>query len=373
MMKLGTLEINKIHLGDCLDLLIKLPDNCIDLVFADPPYNLRLKNELLRPNHSKVNGVNDDWDKFASVEAYDHFTRQWLAECRRVLKPNGCLWLIGTYHNIFRLGTQLQNIGFWILNDVIWVKSNPMPNFKGTRFTNAHETLIWSAKSETSRYTFHYRSMKTMNDDLQMRSDWLIPICNGKERIKVNGQKAHSTQKPSELLRRIILATSNPGDTILDPFGGSGTTSAVAKMLGRRFISFEKEPRYVNIANERLAAVQALETSLLEYKIEKRLPRVSFGNLLEKGLLNIGEFLYSKNEKHRVQIQADGSVVMAETACSTHKMGALLSEKASCNGWLFWYVKRGDNMICIDELRGMYEERWMRLYNSNIPVNLLTL
>lgn len=251
-MKLGTLEVNKIHLGDCVELLKKLPNNSIDLIFADPPYNLQLNGELYRPNQTKVDAVTDEWDKFESKEDYDKFTILWLTECHRVLKPTGSVWVIGTYHNIYRVGAIIQNIGFWMLNDIVWVKTNPMPNFKGTRFNNAHETLIWSTKSQKSRYTFHYHSMKVMNDDLQMRSDWLLPICSGNERIRVNGQKAHSTQKPAELLLRIILSTSNPNDIVLDPFSGSGTTAAVAKRLGRQYIAFEREPFYVQVANERL-------------------------------------------------------------------------------------------------------------------------
>ncbi len=241
MTKLGILDLNTIHQGDCIELLKQIPSNSIDLIFADPPYNLQLSGELYRPNQSKVDAVNDEWDKFVSKEDYDRFTEQWMSECFRVLKNTGSLWVIGTYHNIFRVGSIMQNIGFWILNDVVWVKPNPMPNFKGTRFNNAHETLIWATKSKTSKYTFHYHSLKTMNDDLQMRSDWWIPICQGTERIRVNGVKAHSTQKPAELLLRIILSTSNPGDIVLDPFAGSGTTAAVAKRLGRQFISFDRE------------------------------------------------------------------------------------------------------------------------------------
>jgi len=253
-----------------------------------------LNNDLYRPNQTKVNGVNDEWDKFESMEDYDKFTNLWLSECHRILKNTGSIWVIGTYHNIFRIGYSLQNIGFWLLNDIIWIKPNPMPNFKGTRFNNAHETLIWATKSKMSNYTFHYHSMKAMNDDKQMRSDWIIPICQGNERIKVNGQKAHSTQKPEELLYRIIISTSNPGDIILDPFSGSGTTAAVAKRLGRNFIAFEKEPFYVDIANKRLKTIVPISNEFLNYNIEKRKPKVSFGSLIEKGYIKIGEDLYSK-------------------------------------------------------------------------------
>ena len=250
------LQLNKIYQGDCIELLKEMQDNSVDLIFADPPYNLQLKGELYRPNQTKVNGVNDNWDKFESVEEYDEFTLLWTKECRRVLKDTGGFWVIGTYHNIFRVGKILQDIGFWILNDIIWIKNNPIPNFKGTRFTNAHETLIWAAKSAKSKYTFHYKSMKTSNDDLQMRSDWLMPICGGKERIKINGQKAHSTQKPEELLLRIIVSTSKPNDTVLDPFCGSGTTPAVAKLLGRKYIAFDKKQAYIKIAEQRFKKVK---------------------------------------------------------------------------------------------------------------------
>jgi DNA modification methylase len=279
--------INTIVSGNCIDNLKLLPDNSVDLIFADPPYNLQLNGELYRPNQTKVDAVNDHWDKFDSMESYDIFTKDWLTECHRVLKNTGSIWVIGTYHNIFRVGAIMQNLNFWLLNDIIWVKTNPMPNFKGTRFNNAHETLIWATKSKTSSYTFHYHSLKTMNDDLQMRSDWLIPICSGEERIKINGQKAHSTQKPAELLYRIILSTSNVGDLVIDPFFGSGTTGAVAKRLGRNFIGFEREPFYIQVATERIAKTIPLANNLLEYKVEKRKPKVPFGNLIEKGLVKM--------------------------------------------------------------------------------------
>lgn len=321
-MNLGTLELNKIHQGDCIELLKKLPDNSIDLIFADPPYNLQLNGELYRPNQTKVDAVTDEWDKFDSKEEYDKFTTLWLKECYRVLKPTGSVWVIGTYHNIYRVGAIIQNIGFWMLNDIVWIKTNPMPNFKGTRFNNAHETLIWSTKSQKSNYTFHYHSMKVMNDDLQMRSDWLIPICSGDERIKVNGQKAHSTQKPAELLMRIILSTSNPNDIVLDPFSGSGTTAAVAKRLGRQYIAFEKEPFYIQVANDRLARIKPINKPLLEYRIEKRKPKVPFGNLIEKGYVKIGENLFSKDGKISAQVLADSSISYNGEVGSIHKVSA---------------------------------------------------
>jgi DNA modification methylase len=360
MTQIGTLKLNKIHQGDCLELLTKLPDNSVDLIFADPPYNLQLNGDLYRPNQTKVDAVNDAWDKFDSKENYDKFTKQWLSECHRVLKNSGSIWVIGTYHNIFRVGTIIQDIGFWMLNDIIWVKTNPMPNFKGTRFNNAHETLIWASKTKKSKYTFHYHSMKVLNDDLQMRSDWFIPICQGDERIKVNGQKAHSTQKPEELLYRIILSTSNPGDIVLDPFSGSGTTAAVAKRLGRNYIAFEKEPFYIQVANERLEKIRPIEKQLLEYRIEKRKPKVPFGNLIEKGYVKIGEFLYSKDGKFFAQVQADSSLSLNGKIGSIHKISATILKKENNNGWSYWYIKREKGMISIDQLRHDYEKKFMQ-------------
>lgn len=359
MTHIGILELDKIHHGDCIELLKSIPDNSIDLIFADPPYNLQLNTELYRPNQTKVDAVNDKWDKYHSFEDYDKFTTLWVKECHRVLKKSGSFWVIGTYHNIFRVGAILQNTGFWLLNDIIWIKTNPMPNFKGTRFNNAHETLIWAAKSKSSNYTFHYHSMKVINDDLQMRSDWLIPICQGEERIKTNEKKAHSTQKPAELLYRIILSTSNPDDIVLDPFSGSGTTAAVAKRLGRRYIAFEKEEFYIKIANERLKKVTPINKPLLEYKIEKRIPRVPFGNLIEKGYVKIGEYLYSGDKKHLAQVQADASLILDGEAGSIHKTSAKVLNKTNNNGWSFWYVIRDNSLISIDDFRYDYAKRYL--------------
>lgn len=358
--RIGEFQTNKIYEGDCVELLLKLPDNSIDLIFADPPYNLQLNGELYRPNQTKVDPVDDDWDKFASFEEYDNFTQAWLTECKRVLKPSGSIWVIGTYHNIFRVGAIMQNLGFWILNDIIWIKTNPMPNFKGTRFNNAHETLIWATKSKDSKYTFHYHSLKVMNDDLQMRSDWYIPICLGNERIKVNGQKAHSTQKPEELLYRIIISTSNPGDIVLDPFSGSGTTAAVAKKLGRNFLAFEKEPFYIQISNERLKTIEPLDISLLEYKVEKKKPRVPFGNLIEKGFIEAGEYLYSKDGKYKALVLVDASITYNGETGSIHKISAKILNREKNNGWSFWYVLRNNKLISIDELRLEYAEKFLK-------------
>jgi len=359
MEKLGFFDLNKIYQGDSVELLKKIPDNSIDLIFADPPYNLQLNGELYRPNQTKVDAVNDEWDKFSSLEEYDKFTYSWLKECFRILKDSGSIWVIGTYHNIFRVGYIMQNIGFWILNDIIWIKTNPMPNFKGTRFNNAHETLIWATKSKKSKYTFHYHSMKVFNDDLQMRSDWVIPICQGDERIKVNGKKAHSTQKPAELLYRIIISTTNPNDIVLDPFSGSGTTAAVAKRLGRRFIAFDKEEFYVQVSTERVNKITPIPNHLLEYKVNKRKPKVSFGNLIEKGWIKIGEYLYSKDRKNKALVLADSSIDSKGLIGSIHKVSAQILKKESNNGWTYWYVLRNNKLISIDDLRYEYEKKYL--------------
>ena len=365
MTKLGKLDINTIHLGDCIELLKQAPDNSVDLIFADPPYNLQLKGELYRPNQTKVDAVNDAWDKFDSKEDYDKFTAAWMKECHRILKNTGSFWVIGTYHNIFRIGTILQNTGFWMLNDIIWVKPNPMPNFKGTRFNNAHETLIWAAKSQTSNYTFHYHSLKAMNDDLQMRSDWWIPICQGSERIRINGQKAHSTQKPVELLLRVILSTSNPDDIVLDPFSGSGTTAAVAKRLGRKYMAFEREAFYVQVAQDRLEKIMPVENNLLEYRIETKKPKVPFCNLIEKGYVKIGEYLYAKDGKTFAQVNADSTLSKDDITGSIHRVSAAILQKSNNNGWSYWYVKRKNKFISIDELRYDYERKYLKNQINN--------
>jgi modification methylase len=340
--------------GDCLEALKQLPDGSVDLVFADPPYNLQLGGELLRPDNSKVDAVDDDWDRFASFEAYDDFTRAWLSECRRVLKEDGSLWVIGSYHNIFRVGSALQDLGFWILNDVIWRKSNPMPNFKGTRFANAHETLIWAARSRgQKRYTFNYDALKVSNDDLQMRSDWTMPLCTGEERVKTAaGAKAHPTQKPEALLHRVILAASRPGDLVLDPFFGVGTTGAAAKRLGRRFIGIEREPDYVALAKKRLAKVIPVAPQDLEVMGSKRAePRVPFGHIVEAGLLRPGDVLYCPKGTHAARVRADGSLVVGDLSGSIHKVGAMVQAQPACNGWTYWHFKTDKGLAPIDVLR----------------------
>ena len=350
---------NRILVGDCLDELRRLPDGSVDLVFADPPYNLQLSTELLRPNNTRVDGVDDAWDKFASFEDYDRFTKGWLAECRRVLKPDGALWLIGSYHNVFRLGTALQDLGFWILNDVVWRKVNPMPNFRGRRLTNAHETLIWAAKDQKSRYTFNYESLKSGNEDVQMRSDWLFPICAGPERLKdQGGRKAHPTQKPEALLHRVILATTNPGDTVLDPFFGTGTTGAVAKRLGRNWIGIERDVDYVKAAEERIAKVKAYSASALETQPSKRAePRVPFNAIVELGMLRAGSPLYDERRSVRAEVKADGTLAVPGSRGSIHRLGAVVQGKTACNGWTFWHYEQGGKLQPIDVLREQAKEK----------------
>ncbi|MCS6822300.1 MAG: DNA methyltransferase [Microscillaceae bacterium] len=349
--------LNSVLQGDCIEIMQTLPDQSVDLIFADPPYNLQLKNQLYRPDQSKVEGVFDEWDRFESFEQYDQFTKAWLSECKRLLKPNGSIWVIGSYHNIFRVGAIMQNLGFWFLNDIVWIKSNPMPNFNGTRFANAHETLIWATTHPKAKYTFHYHSLKTMNEDLQMRSDWYLPLCTGKERIKISNQKAHSAQKPEALLYRVIIATSNVGDTILDLFSGSGTTAAVAKKLGRNFVCIEKEPTYVQIIQERLKQIQPLPQELLAYKVEIPSPRVLFGQLVSQGIVQVGEMLFDYTRTHQAQVLADGSLVCNQKVGSIHKISAMLLGKPSNNGWKFWHVMRDNQLVLIDDLRKKYIEQ----------------
>jgi modification methylase len=350
------LPLDQIIRGDCIQAMRALPAKSVDMIFADPPYNLQLGGDLSRPDGSHVDAVTDDWDKFDSLAIYDRFTRDWLAEARRILKPNGTIWVIGSYHNIFKVGSAIQDLGFWILNDIIWRKANPMPNFKGTRFTNAHETLIWASMGEKSRYTFNYRSMKTLNDELQMRSDWEFPICGGQERLKKNGVKVHPTQKPEALIYRILLACTKPGDVVLDPFFGTGTTGAVAKRLGRRWIGVERDDGYIAAAEERIAAALPLdEAALVTMQSPKAAPRVAFGQLVENGYLTPGKVLTDTRRRHRALVRADGSL---ESTCgqigSIHKLGALLQGAPACNGWTFWHYLAEDGLKPIDALRQTY-------------------
>jgi len=351
---MSELKTDVILRGDCIEVLKGLPDKSVDMVFADPPYNLQLGGDLLRPDNSKVDAVDDDWDKFESFAAYDAFTRAWLVECRRVLKDEGSLWVIGSYHNIFRLGAAMQDLGFWVLNDIIWRKSNPMPNFKGTRFTNAHETMIWAAKSrDQKRYTFNYDALKAFNEDTQMRSDWTLALCTGGERLKdENGDKAHPTQKPEALLHRVLLSASRVGDVVLDPFFGTGTTGAAAKRLGRHFIGIEREETYAKLAEQRIKAViPAAPEDLVVTGSKKAEPKVPFGALVEAGLLAPGDKLYCPKGEREARVRADGSLVSGALTGSIHKLGALLENAPACNGWTYWRFKTDTGLRPIDALR----------------------
>ncbi len=347
-------DIGRIIVGDCVEVLAGLPENSVDLVFADPPYNLQLGGELLRPDNSKVDAVDESWDRFDSFAAYDAFTRAWLAACRRVLKDEGTLWVIGSYHNIFRVGCAVQDLGFWILNDVVWRKTNPMPNFKGTRFTNAHETLIWAAKrAGARRYTFNYDAMKMANDEVQMRSDWSLPLCTGEERIKdETGAKAHPTQKPEALLHRVILASTRPGDVILDPFFGVGATGAVARRLGRDFIGIEREARYADLARARIDKVTPVAPGDLDVMTSRKdEPRVPFGRILEAGLLRPGDYVWCPRGQRRARVRADGSLAAGDLTGSIHKVGAMVQDQPACNGWTYWHIRTDKGLAPIDVLR----------------------
>ncbi len=340
--------------GDCVAALDRLPDHSVDVIFADPPYNLQLEGALHRPDQTKVNAVDDHWDQFDSFQAYDAFTRAWLLACRRVLKPNGTIWVIGSYHNIFRVGASLQDLGFWMLNDIIWRKTNPMPNFRGRRFQNAHETLIWASRDQKSKgYTFNYEAMKAANDDVQMRSDWLFPICTGGERLKDdNGDKVHPTQKPEALLARILMSSSKPGDVILDPFFGSGTTGAVAKRLGRHFVGIEREQSYIDAATKRIEAVEPLGKTELKVMTGKRAePRVAFVSVIEAGLLRPGTVLCDAKRRHAAIVRADGTLSANGDAGSIHRMGAKVQGFDACNGWTFWHYEENGVLKPIDALR----------------------
>ena len=346
------LPLNTILRGDCVDQMARLPEGSVDLIFADPPYNLQLKGTLHRPDNSRVDAVDDAWDAFDSFAAYDRFTQDWLRAARRLLKPDGAIWVIGSYHNIFRVGAALQNAGYWILNDVVWRKSNPMPNFRGKRFTNAHETMIWASKSEGSKYTFNYEALKALNDGIQMRSDWVLPICNGGERLKnADGNKAHPTQKPMALLHRVLVSSTNPGDVVLDPFFGTGTTGAVAKMLGRDWIGIERETAYIEAATERLDDIRPFDRTALEVSASKRTePRVPFGQVVERGMLRPGEMLVNPRGQS-AKVRADGTLVGDGVSGSIHQVGAALEGAPSCNGWTYWHFRRDGKTVPIDVLR----------------------
>ncbi|MCF4097833.1 site-specific DNA-methyltransferase [Maritalea mediterranea] len=357
------LPIDTILVGDCIERMNALPAGSVDLVFADPPYFLQLDKGLTRPDQSNVAGVHDDWDKFNDFAHYDQFTRDWLAAAKRILKPNGAIWVIGSYHNIFRVGAALQDLGYWMLNDIIWRKSNPMPNFRGTRFTNAHETLIWASRSQESKPVFNYDALKQANDDTQMRSDWLFPICTGQERLKdENDEKVHPTQKPESLLYRVLMATTKPGDVILDPFFGTGTTGAVAKKLGRHFIGIERESDYINAALKRIAAIKPLDKVVLETvkgkRAEKRIP---FGSLIEQGMVEPGAILLDSKKKFKAVVRADGSLSCEGHEGSIHKVGAAVQGQTACNGWTYWHIQQGKDLVLIDELRADIRSRMEKL------------
>lgn len=354
------LPLNRIINGNCIDIMMSFPDSSIDVIFADPPYNLQLKNELSRPDSSKVNGVIEDWDRFKSFKEYDQFTKEWMAEAQRILKPEGTIWVIGSYHNIFRVGNIMQNLGYWILNDIIWHKSNPMPNFKGTRFTNAHETIIWASKNHDSKYNFNYHAMKSLNEGTQMRSDWHLPICSGNERLKdMDGNKIHSTQKPEALLYRVLLSSSKKDDIVLDPFFGTGTTGAVAKKLGRNFIGIEREVSYINAAKKRIREIISTGDEFLSTTVSKKAQkRVPFGSLVENGLIKPGSVLRGpknlKSRKFMATVRADGSLLMNGDSGSIHQMSAKIQGKESSNGWTFWHVERKGKYELIDNLRSEF-------------------
>jgi modification methylase len=346
------LPLDQLLLGDAVEIMRMLPDASIDCIFADPPYNLQLRGELRRPDDSLVDAVDDDWDKFADFAAYDAFTRSWLGECRRLMHKDATIWVIGSYHNIFRIGSILQDLGFWILNDVIWRKSNPMPNFRGRRFTNAHETLIWAAREPTSRYKFNYQAMKALNEDLQMRSDWTLPLCTGAERLRNDhGLKLHPTQKPESLLHRVILAATNPDDVVLDPFAGTATTAAVAKRLNRHFIGIERHPAYVEAGWARLKAMRAAPPHLTSTLSRRDAPRIPFGTLVEQGMVPAGTVLHDRLRRVRAVVAADGTIIAGAVRGSIHQVGAAVQNAASCNGWSFWHIERDGRLVTIDTLR----------------------
>jgi len=347
----------RIIIGDCVAEMARMPAESVDLVFADPPYNLQLQGDLKRPDDSHVDAVDDDWDKFASFSAYDDFSRAWLLACRRVMKPSATLWVIGSYHNIFRVGAVLQDLGFWILNDVVWRKTNPMPNFRGRRFTNAHETLIWAAREPGGKgYTFNYEALKAGNEDVQVRSDWTIPLCTGEERLKgKDGKKLHPTQKPAALLARVILSSSYPDDVVLDPFSGTGTTGAVAKRLNRRFIGIERDASYVEAAQRRIAAIDPLPApTRAPFMTARAAPRVAFSALVEHGLISPGDRLVDGKRKVEALVRADGAIALGASVGSIHRIGALAQGLEACNGWAYWHVETKDGLTSIDALRAEF-------------------
>ncbi len=349
------LPIDQILTGDTLEILPALPEASIDLIFADPPYNLQLQQVLWRPNLTQVDAVDDEWDQFEDFVAYDGFTRDWLKAARHVMKDTATIWVSGTYHNILRVGSIMQDLGFWILNMVTWLKTNAMPNFRGTRLKNDVEFMIWAKRGEQGSYTFHHHQMKQFNQGKQLGCVWAIPVCSGQERLKdEGGRKLHSTQKPEELLQRIILASSKPGDIVLDPFLGSGTTAAVAKRLHRRWIGIEQDARYVRAAQARIDAVQPIsrQDPLIADALRQKPPRLPFKSLLDLGYLRPGQLLYLDKPPTQAVILEDGRVKANGCVGSIHRLGALLKEVPSCNGWVHWYyVDDAGAYAPIDALR----------------------
>ena len=349
---------DRVIIGDCIEAMNALPQGCADIVFADPPYNLQLAGDLRRPEGGKVAGVSEEWDLFEGFASYDAFTRAWLKAARRILKPDGAIWTIGSYHNVFRVGAALQDMGFWILNDIIWSKTNPMPNFAGKRFTNAHETLIWAARSHDARYRFNYHAMKALNDELQMRSDWSLPICTGAERLKIAGAKAHPTQKPESLLYRVLLSSTNVGDLVVDPFFGIGTTGAVAKLLGRRWIGIDREPRYAAIAEARIGSLLPLSGGALTVSQGRRsIPKIPFGALVAAGMVRAGTRLLGLHRRCEAVVRADGSIAVGDLVGSIHKLGAVVQNTPTCNGWMFWHVEESSALVALDAKREQYRAR----------------
>ncbi|WP_279380898.1 site-specific DNA-methyltransferase [Acetobacter sacchari] len=347
------LPLDQILRGECVEVMRMLPSGSVDCIFADPPYNLQLRGELRRPDDTVVDGVDDDWDKFSDLAAYDHFTRDWLSEARRLLRKDGTIWVIGSYHNIFRIGAILQDLGFWILNDIVWRKSNPMPNFRGRRFTNAHETMIWAARGQDSRYRFNYQAMKALNDDVQMRSDWYLPLCTGGERLRnEHGLKLHPTQKPESLLHRVLVSSTAADDVVLDPFAGTGTTAAMAKRLRRRFIGIERHPDYAEAAIGRVRRETPLpHDAVATTPMKREAPRVPFGSLVERNFIAPGSIVCDKSRRLFATVSPDGTLICGAKRGSIHKLGAMLTNAPSCNGWTFWHIDRDGELVPLDALR----------------------
>ncbi len=350
-------KLNTIIKGDCIKVLKTMPNNSVDMIFADPPYFMQTDGELLRASGAKFDGVDDEWDKFDNFAEYDRFLIAWLSECRRVMKDTSSIWVIGSFQNIYRVGYIMQNLGFWILNDVVWSKPNAVPNFGGTRFQNSHETMLWCSKSKKSKYTFNYKTMKHLNGDKQEKSVWNISLCIGKERLKdEHGKKVHSTQKPENLLYNVILSSTKPNDIILDPFFGTGTTGSVAKRLGRNFIGIEREDKYIAAAQKRINETEQDFNDLYDLSLEVKPPRVSLKDIIAKGYIADGEKFYDKNGNYLCNATIDGYALDLATneKLSIHKMSAKYLGKDNHNGWDYFYFKRDNSLTPINILRYEY-------------------